>query len=47
LRAPAEQYAVSPDDFARFDWDQISMRTLAIYDLVIGQTAEQRLRASA
>jgi glycosyltransferase involved in cell wall biosynthesis len=47
LRAPPSEYAVSPDAFSRFDWDQISTKTLAIYDLAIGEAAEPRLRASA
>lgn len=36
LRVSPEKYAVSPDMFARFDWDQISKNTLAIYNSVIG-----------
>jgi glycosyltransferase involved in cell wall biosynthesis len=47
LRAPPERYAVSPDDFLPFDWDQIAAQTLAIYDEALGQFAERRLRASA
>jgi glycosyltransferase involved in cell wall biosynthesis len=47
LREPPKRYAVSPEDFLRFDWDQIAARTLAIYDMAIGQFAERRLSASA
>ena len=47
LRAPVDRYGVSPDDFLRFDWDQIAAQTLAIYDVAMGRLAEQRLSASA
>lgn len=47
LRAPLQRYAVSPDDFIRFDWDQIAAQTLAIYGRALGQFSERRLSASA
>jgi glycosyltransferase involved in cell wall biosynthesis len=47
LREPPQSYAVSPEDFLRFDWDEIAAGTLAIYDMAIGQFAERRLSASA
>lgn len=47
LRAPLQRYAVSPDDFIRFDWDQIAAQTLAIYGRALGQFSERRPSASA
>ena len=39
LRVPPGRYAVSPEMFSAFDWDQISRNTLAIYNSVIGSEA--------
>ena len=36
LREPDERYAVSPRFLSAFDWDEISQRTLTIYQNVIG-----------
>lgn len=42
LRRPAAHYAVSPEMFSGFDWDQISTKTLAIYDAVMGSPLERQ-----
>jgi glycosyltransferase involved in cell wall biosynthesis len=47
LNAPPGKYAVAADMFSTFDWDRISARTLAIYEAVIGETAEERAYAPA
>jgi glycosyltransferase involved in cell wall biosynthesis len=47
LKVPPKSYAVSPDDFLRFDWDQIAAQTLAVYYMALGQFAKRRLSASA
>jgi glycosyltransferase involved in cell wall biosynthesis len=36
LQSPAETYAVSRDMFSGFDWEQISAKTLTIYNSLIG-----------
>jgi glycosyltransferase involved in cell wall biosynthesis len=40
LRAPASRYAVTAEMFEQFDWEEISSKTLAIYDAVIGNPAQ-------
>jgi glycosyltransferase involved in cell wall biosynthesis len=45
LRRSRKHYAVGPDTFSRFDWDEISERTLAIYKLVFGESKKPRSRA--
>lgn len=46
LRKPAARYAVSPSMFSSFDWEQISTRTLAVYEAVIGKSAMPRHHAA-
>jgi glycosyltransferase involved in cell wall biosynthesis len=47
LRASASRYAVSDEMFEQFDWEEISSKTLAIYDAVIGAPAEAPSYAAA
>lgn len=38
LQEPDERYAVSPEMFSAFDWEQIATRTAAIYRQVLGRS---------
>lgn len=47
LQVQAQRYAVSPEMFAAFDWDQISTKTLAIYKAVIRPAIEAHAYVAA
>jgi glycosyltransferase involved in cell wall biosynthesis len=47
LRVPADSYSVAPGMFATFDWERIAAKTLAIYDAVTSEAAEQPAYAAA